>query len=180
MPSSFNVSNMKLALVPDETRPSRSHLASPASPCSTARSRSRKCRPPPAPCGTAESGRSGPCSLGTLPTTRGPGKTKRKQRFKASKQQRRVCAAHCPTPIGSVCVCLCVCTTVVLICTPHQQAGVIVSPNSFVQSGETVPVPEIQVSSSLDQHPDPLHGQAGLQGHRERSLWPTERHREEK
>lgn len=53
-------------LVPGGTRPSRSHPWFLSLPCSTAGSRSRWCRPLPARCGTAGSGRSGPCSWETL------------------------------------------------------------------------------------------------------------------
>lgn len=54
-------------LVPGGTRPSRSRPWFLSLPCSTAGSRSRWCRPLPAQCGTAGSGRSGPCSWETLP-----------------------------------------------------------------------------------------------------------------
>lgn len=66
-----------------------------------------------------------------------------------------------------------------LIYSLYQQPSMIVSPNSFVQCSETVSVSEIQVSSSLDQHLDPLHQQAGLHSHREWSLWPKGQHQEE-
>jgi len=58
--------------VPGGTRPSHSHPLSPASPCSTGGSHSRRWRPLPAQCGTAGSGHSGPCSLETLRETRAP------------------------------------------------------------------------------------------------------------
>lgn len=53
-------------LVPGGTRPSRSRPWFLSLTCSTAGSRSRWCRPLPARCGTAGSGRSGPCSWETL------------------------------------------------------------------------------------------------------------------
>lgn len=62
------------SLVPDGTRPSRSRPSSPASPCSTARSHSRKCHRLLVQCGTAESGHSGLCNLETLRGTREPGR----------------------------------------------------------------------------------------------------------
>lgn len=64
-----------LHLVPDGTRPIRSHPSFPVSPCSTARSRSRKCRPLTVQCGTAGSGHSGLCSLKMPRATAEPGNT---------------------------------------------------------------------------------------------------------
>lgn len=53
---------------------------------------------------------------------------------------------------------------------PYQQPSMIVSPHSFVHCCEAISAPEIQVSAALNQHPDALHRQARLHGHRERGL----------
>lgn len=79
---------------------------------------------------------------------------------------------HHSPPTGWICSVSVVCVDAALVCHLYQQPSMIVSPNSFVQRSETVSVSEIQVGSSLDQHLDPLHQQAGLHSHSERSLWP--------
>lgn len=66
--------------LPGDPRPSHSHPSSPALPYNRAKSRSRKCRPLSARCGTAGSGHSGPCSLETLQEIKESDGTHRKQR----------------------------------------------------------------------------------------------------
>lgn len=75
-------------VVPDGTRPSRSRPSSPAWPCNTARSRSRRCRPLSVQCGTAGSGHSGLCSLEMLRGTREPCKERQKKR-KRKKEKKK-------------------------------------------------------------------------------------------
>ena len=68
-------------LVPDETRPSHSHPWTLALLCNTAASRSRRCRPLSARCGTAGSGHSGLCSLETLRGTTEPSKARQRRKI---------------------------------------------------------------------------------------------------